>query len=112
MTNKITLNDLEAIKELVYDKCNFEWAKFEQHLESTEYDACSYTLNGKTIQHRSSKITPTKVGQFVTIWKRTQKGIIAPFDFADDLDFIIITSKKEGNFGLFFFQKTFWRIKE
>lgn len=99
-------SDLKFVKELVYDKCGFELTNLKQGLESLEYGACSFRLNGKAIQYRVSKITPTKSGQFVTIWKRNNEGITQPFDILDDLDFIIITSKSESNFGQFIFPKS------
>lgn len=98
-------SDLKVVKELVYDKCGFDLSNLEQNLESVEYGACSFELNGKPIQYRVSKITPTKTGQFVTIWKRNNDGITEPFDISDDLDFIIITSKSGNNFGQFIFPK-------
>lgn len=99
-------SDLKAVKELVYDKCGFDLTDLKQNLESVEYGACSFGLNGKTIQHRVSKITPTKTGQFVTIWKRNKDGKTEPFDILDDIDFIIITSKSGDNFGQFIFPKS------
>jgi hypothetical protein len=98
-------NDLNIIKEIVFDKCGFVLTKLKQHLESVDYQACSFVLNGKIIEYRFSKITPTKIGQFVTIWKRNKDGITQPFDILDDIDFIIITSKSGDNFGLFIFPK-------
>lgn len=99
-------SDLKVVKELVYDKCGFDLTNLKQNLESAEYGACSFKLNGKTVQYRVSKITPTKTGQFVTIWKRNTKGISAPFDILDDLDFIIITSRNGNSFGQFIFSKS------
>lgn len=98
--------DFKMAKELVYDKCGFELANLKIHLESTAYGACSFKLEGKTIQFRVSKITPAKIGQFVTIWKRNKDGITEPFNVLDDLDFIIITSKSGDNFGQFIFPKS------
>ena len=98
--------DLKLVKELVYEKCGFDLTNLKQNLEGTEYGACSFELNGHTIQYRVSKITPTKTGQFVTIWKRNKDGITEPFDILDDLDFIIITSKSGENFGQFIFPKS------
>ncbi|MBK9224090.1 MAG: MepB family protein [Flavobacterium sp.] len=95
-----------VVKEIVYDKCGFELSNLKQNLESIEYGACSFELNGKTIQYRVSKITSTKTGQFVTIWKRNKDGITEPFSDLDDLDFIIITSKSNDNFGQFIFPKS------
>ncbi len=100
-----TFLDLKLIQKLVYDKCGFELNNLKQNIESEEYGACTFELNQKKIQYRVSKITPTKIGQFVTIWKRNNDGITEPFDFSDDLDFIIITAKQEGNIGQFIFPK-------
>ena len=96
-------NDLKIAKKLVYDKCGFDLTDTNLHTESTAYGACSFQLNGKTIQHRISKITPTKTGQFVTLWKRNKDGITEPFDFSDNIDFIIITARSADNFGQFIF---------
>lgn len=98
-------NDLQIVKKQ-YEKCGFEIENLNQHVESIEYGACSFMINGKTIQQRFSKITPTKTGQFVTIWQRNKDGITAPFDFNDNLDFIIVTSRSGDNFGQFIFPKS------
>lgn len=99
-------NDLLLAKELVYDACGLEFKNVELHTESSEYAACSFELNGNKIVHRCSKITPTKIGQFVTIWKRNAEGITAPFDLSDGIDFMIITARSENNFGQFIFPAT------
>ena len=99
-------NDLKLVKELVYDKCGFDLTNLKKNLESKEYGACTFELNGKSIQQRFSKITPTKSGQFVTIWKRNDNGITEPFDNSDDVDFIIITARDKDNFGQFIFPKS------
>ena len=98
-------SELLAIKELVYDNCNFEFSNLIIDSESAEYQASSVKLNSFEIIHRFSKITPTKIGQFVTIWKRNNEGITAPFDVSDNFDFIIITSKSDKNLGQFVFPK-------
>jgi hypothetical protein len=99
-------NYLKIAKELVYDLCGFDLTDPVLNSEGSDYGACSFRLNGKTIQHRVSKITPTKSGQFVAIWKRNKDGITQPYDISDDLDFIIITSKSGDNFGQFIFPKS------
>ena len=98
-------SDLKMAKELVYDKCGFDLTNLKLDLESAAYGACSFELNGLSIQHRVSKITPTKTGQFVTIWKRNKDGLTEPFDIADDIDFIVITARSGDNFGQFVFPK-------
>lgn len=98
-------NHLKVVKELVYDNCGLVITNLKSNMESVEYGACSFELNGKKIEYRVSKITPTKNGQFVTIWKRNNVGITEPFAVTDSLDFIIITVKSDENFGQFVFPK-------
>lgn len=99
-------SDLKIAKELVYDKCGFDLTNASLDAESIAYGACSFKLNGKTVQYRVAKITPTKTGQFVTIWKRSNEGITEPFSVSDNIDFIIISAKGAGNFGQFIFPKS------
>lgn len=99
-------NDLKIAKELVYDKCGLILTNPRLDAESKAYGACSFELNGKTVQYRVARITPTKTGQFVTIWKRSKGGITEPFSVLDDIDFIIISAKSTGNFGQFIFPKS------
>ncbi|WP_299254924.1 MepB family protein [uncultured Cytophaga sp.] len=95
--------DLGIVKEKLYDACAFEMSDFRTQEESTEYAACSFQLNAKKIEHRLSKITPTKIGQFVTIWKRNTEGITVPYSLSDGIDFIIITSRCKEQLGQFIF---------
>lgn len=98
--------DLKVVKEMVYDPCNFDFKNLNWNTESTEYGACSFELDGKKMQHRFSKITPTKKGQFVTIWKRNKNGITEPFDSNDEIEFIIITARSGDKLGQFIFPKS------
>lgn len=105
ITENTLFNDLKIINELIYKKCGFELKNLELNSESVEYNACSFEVNGHKIEYRISKITPTKTGQFVTIWKRDKNGITVPFDISDDIDFIVITSKRDNDIGQFIFPK-------
>lgn len=105
ITETLFYLSLKITKELFYDKYGFKLAELNVHPESQEYDACSFKLNRKTIEYRTSKITPTKTGQFVTLWKRNKEGITEPFDVSDDFDFMTITSKTEDRIGQFVFPK-------
>lgn len=99
-------DDLKIAKEMVYDQCCFEITNPKLNTESIEYGACSFELDSKKIQHRVSKITPTKNGQFVTLWKRNNNAITEPFDCSDEIDFIIITARSSDNLGQFIFPKS------
>ena len=99
-------NELKALKELIYDKCGFALTSLKIYKESAAYGACSFELDGRKIEFRISKITPTKTGQFVTVWKRNEEGITTPFDSTDDIDFLVITSKSGDKMGQFIFPKS------
>ena len=97
--------DLLLAKEHLYDKCNFECSLPEKEKESADYGAYSFQLNNKSIVFRVAKITPKKIGQFVTLWKRIGNGPIQPFDCTDSIDLIVISVRKESRFGQFVFPK-------
>ena len=99
-------NDLLLAKEHLYDKFGFECSLLEKAKESADYGAYSFTLNQKSILFRTAKITPTKIGQFVTLWKRIDKGPIQPFDYTDAIDLIVISVRKENRVGQFVFPKS------
>ena len=98
--------DLQLAEKLLYSKCGFQLQNLVWNSESANYAACSFELNIYKIQFRVANITPTKIGQFVAIWKRNNKGITAPFDVADALDFLIISVRDSENFGQFIFPKS------
>ncbi|WP_163407582.1 MepB family protein [Flavobacterium ajazii] len=104
--SKSISNDLILVKELVFNCCNLKSTLPEPETESAEYSAYRFEINDKKICYREAKITPTKTGQFVTLWKRNISGTIEPFDFSDPIDFVIISARKENNFGLFIFPKS------
>jgi hypothetical protein len=95
--------DLLITKELVYDKGVFDFKNAINETESADYGACTFTLNGISIKYRVARITPTKTGQFVTIWKRKDNGPIEPFDIADDWDTVVISTRNNEFFGQFVF---------
>ena len=98
--------DLQLAEKLLYNECGFQLQNLIWNSESTNYGACSFELNNYKIQFRVANITPTKIGQFVAIWKRNNQGITAPFDVADSLDFMIISVRDSENFGQFIFPKS------
>lgn len=97
---------LSLIKKRVYDNYNFEILNFKVEPESKEYGACHFKLNGLSIRSRTAKITPKKVGQFVTFWKRNGDNSIEPFHENDLIDLYIVNVKKDGAIGQFVFPKS------
>lgn len=98
--------NINAANTLVYKPCGFSVTNYHIETESLQYKACTFTLNNLRVVFRKSKITPTKVGQFVTTWKRNKAGITVPFDNADDFDLLIIESVCDEKIGHFVFTKS------
>lgn len=73
--------------------------------EHAAYGAYCFTLNKKTIKFRVAKITPTKTGCFVTLWKRNDFGISSPHDINDPFDLYIIHVANNDHIGQFVFTK-------
>ena len=98
-------SQLQQNLKAYFEKLDFAVTNFIASSESQEYKACSFLLNNKKIIYRQAKITPTKLGHFVTIWKRNPEGITAPFDWNDEFDYFIVIVIREEKMGQFIFPK-------
>lgn len=97
---------LNIIDARVFKPCNLSLSNLILEKESQEYSACEFELNNKRIKFRVAKITPTKIGQFVTIWKRDPLGPIIPFDMDDPIDFFMIATQCNEKIGFFIIPKS------
>lgn len=95
---------IEAHKQ-AYAPSEMSISHFQEERESKEYGACTFEMSGLRILFRTAKITPTKVGQFVTLWKRIGEGPIMPYDIADPFDLVIVSVRNVKHFGQFVFTK-------
>jgi hypothetical protein len=111
-TSKDLPEDLNLIQEILFDNSNFKITQPIPEAESSEYGACRFILNNSSILFRTAKITYTKTGQFVTLWKRINQGPIQPFDSTDPIDLFVISVKKDNYFGMFIFPKSVLIAKE
>lgn len=101
LPNELTI----AIRER-YEPAGLVVTESRREAESSEYCACRFDLDGRRVAFRVAKTTPTKIGQFVTIWKReTPEAEIAPLDAADGIDFVIVSVADEANRGQFIFDR-------
>lgn len=85
----------------------FDWNQLDWDVEkqNSEYGAYLIKLDHLLIRFRVAKTTPTKVGQFVTLWKRNVKGIIEPYTSQDKMDFVVINTRLGEHIGQFVFPK-------
>lgn len=97
--------ELQLCNELVFLPLGFKISKIQREVESTQYCACAFSLNGAQCRFRVGKVTPKKVGFFATLWKRSEAGPIAPFDRDDPVDLSIFYVCDKERMGLFVFSK-------
>lgn len=97
--------DLIAAQKLVYECNGFTPKSLTIDAESQEYSACTFEMNNKIIKFRVAKITPTKIGQFATLWKRIKSGPIMPYDITDPVDLFIVSVHSAEHLGQFVFPK-------
>ncbi len=97
--------ELVSAQRFVYEPHGFVISQFSRASESREYGACSFVMNQQRIEFRTAKITPTKMGQFVTLWKRMNAGPIQPYDRKDEVDLFVISVRTPEHFGQFVFPK-------
>lgn len=90
----------------MYSKAGFELTEppmRESDPKGIEYGACRFSLNNKKIVYRIGKNTPDRPGYFATMWKRAIKTKeIIPFDYNDDIDYLIIDVDSVSDAGEYF----------
>ena len=92
-----------AVAGAVFDRFGFEYSARDVEVESAEYGACSFVPPGRSVRFRVAKTTPTKAGQFVTVWVRSDVGPIRPFDVADGVELFIVAVSDGHGEGQFVF---------
>lgn len=96
-------SDLLAAKTLVYDPCGFRCSQPVPEAESAMHAAHAFTIDGLFVRFRVGKTTPAKVGQSVTVWKRSAAGPIQPFDDTDPVHLFVISTRDHHQLGQFVF---------
>ncbi|MEG1022689.1 MAG: MepB family protein [Myroides sp.] len=98
-------NDLQQIELHLSHLTNKKIIDFAIDAECLEYSGYSFKLDDLKIKYRQAKVTPKKVGLFVTLWKRNNENKTEPFNVNDPFDFYIIATKQEDYSGFFIFPK-------
>jgi hypothetical protein len=99
-------HDIIHSNKTIYEALGWKISDICIGSESREYGACDFKLNDFNIKYRVAKTTPTKLGQFVTIWKRNNNSVIIPYDANDSFDLLVINLSHGNNLGQFVFPKS------
>ncbi|MGV9003824.1 MepB family protein [Flavobacterium sp.] len=104
MENHHTIHHIiKHIDDLILKPSAIKITNCQPERESQDYCAHTFNANNYQVKFRLAKITPTKTGQFVTLWKRNPSGTTTPHALSDPIDFYIIATRKDTKFGLFIF---------
>jgi len=93
--------DLKSIQQNNSGK----FSNLKTQTEAKDYFGFEYTYKNKNYVQRTAKITPKKMGLFVTLWKRGSDGHSQPYDKSDHYDFVVIICKSKKLNGMFLFPK-------
>ncbi|WP_333853787.1 MepB family protein [Epilithonimonas sp.] len=99
------IKELQHLHDLILKELNLNLSEITPDLECEEYSGFNFKINQTNFKFRKSKLTPKKIGQFVTFWKRDSDGKTVPFDINDDFDFYLISIEENENSGFFIFSK-------
>jgi len=97
--------ELQHLNDLILKELNLQLSEITPDLECEEYSGFNFKINQSKFKFRKSKLTPKKIGQFVTFWKRDLDGKTVPFDVDDDFAFYIISIEESKKSGFFVFPK-------
>ncbi|MNK00604.1 MepB protein [compost metagenome] len=97
------MNQLFPQLNELFEKLKTPITNIESDLECEAYFGCNFLAGTTKIKFRKAKITPKKIGQFVTLWRRNTKGITEPFNAKDEFDFYLIYTEKNEQHGFFLF---------
>ncbi len=97
--------DLFTAQKFAYKSSGLSIVKLRREVESQEHGALEFEMNKLRIKFRVARITQTKIGQFVALWKRIGTGPIRPYDRADPVDLFVISVRRGDHFGQFVFPK-------
>lgn len=99
------INELKQIETLLLETTQTPISNLIPEEESKEYLAYNFESEKLKFKFRKAKITPKKVGQFLTLWKRNSKQETEPFTASDNIDFYIILTQDNAHYGYFIFPK-------
>ena len=103
----ISLNTLSKTLKVPIDHI----LNYKEHPEAAKYDGCEFKIDNRKYIFRTAKVTPKKIGFFVTLWKRDKSNITVPLNKQDNFHALILVCTEESHKGLFLFSKEVLSIK-
>jgi hypothetical protein len=96
---------IEKLDSMIYKPNNLKITNLKEEKQNAEYAGGTFQLNNKAIRFRISKITPNKVGQFVSFWEKNEHMQNQAFSYESAPDLLVITCIDDNKIGQFVFPK-------
>lgn len=96
---------IRNLNNIIYKPNKFIITNLKEEQQNAEYAGCLFYLNHKSIRFRISKITPNKIGQFVSFWEKDDNMQNQAFSYEAAPDLLIITCIDDNKLGQFIFPK-------
>lgn len=98
-------NIIEKLDEMIYKPNNLLITKRKEEKQNSEYAGGVFQLNNRSIRFRVSKITPNKIGQFVSFWEKNASMSNQAFSYDSAPNLLVITCIADNKLGQFIFPK-------
>ncbi|WP_142312318.1 MepB family protein [Bacillus wiedmannii] len=98
-------NTIQNLNNIIYKPNNLLIANVKEEKQNAEYAGCLFHLNHNSIRFRVSKITPNKIGQFVSFWEKDDNMQNQAFSYEAAPDLLVITCIDDNKLGQFIFPK-------
>jgi len=103
-------NRLKLIDNVIYKANGLILSDVNEEKQNAEYDGYTFRLSNKNsskhIRFRVAKITPNKLGQFVSFWEKDSNHVNQPFTIDNTPDLLVISTFSETDkSGQFVFPK-------
>lgn len=102
------LDMISYIEEYLIAPCGFSIGEAVPDKLSEKYAGCCFNIKQQQIIFRVANVTPTKIGNFVALWKKSTptltKSKNIPYNYAD-LDFCVIYVENQQHNGVFIFPR-------
>ena len=99
------IQELNTLEKFIFDANGGGLVNIEEDEECRDYAGYNFQIGSHHVKFRKAKLTPKKIGQFVTLWKRNLTGQTVPFDMEDEFNYYIIMASDAHRKGLFVFPK-------
>ncbi|MEQ3592149.1 MepB family protein [Bacillus albus] len=93
------------LNNIIYKPNELIITNLKEEQQNAEYAGCLFYLNYKSIRFRISKITPNKIGQFVSFWEKDDNMQNQAFSYDAAPDLLVITCIDDNKLGQFIFPK-------